>query len=106
MAQPIKRFEFTYEDIFNLCGFRSFDSGKNRIYKEKSSGFDPSNLKSLLLFLVRHADARLREEILDSMYENETSHKTQSKKPKPMTGTATKPARPSSRKQATRRESE
>lgn len=75
MAQPIKRFEFTYEDIFNLCGFKSFGSGMNRIYKEKSSGFEPSNLKSIVLFLARHGSKELQQEIVRSMLETTTNHK-------------------------------
>jgi hypothetical protein len=75
MAQPTKIFQFTYEDIFNLCRFKSFGSGMNRIYKEKSSGFEPSNLKSLVLFLARHGSKELKQEIMRSMLETETNHK-------------------------------
>lgn len=75
MAQPIKIFEFTYKDIFNLCRFKSFDSGMNRIYREKSGGFEPSNLKSLVLFLARHGSKDFQKEIMNSILDTETNHK-------------------------------
>jgi hypothetical protein len=75
MAQPTKIFQFTYEDIFNLCRFKSFGSGMNRIYKEKSCGFEPGNLKSLVLFLARHGSKELKEDIISSIMETQTNHK-------------------------------
>jgi hypothetical protein len=77
MAKPEAVFQFNYEDIFKLCKFgtKSFKSGMNRIYAEKSRGFDPHNLKSLLLFLARYGSDDLKQEILQSALETRTSHK-------------------------------
>jgi hypothetical protein len=81
MAKPEAVFQFGYEDIFKLCKFgsKSFKAGMNRIYAEKSRGFDPHNLKSLVLFLARHGSKDLKEEIIRSAFEIETNHKTESK---------------------------
>jgi hypothetical protein len=78
MAKPEAVFQFGYEDIFKLCRFgtKSFKSGMNRIYAEKSRGFDPHNLKSLVLFLARYGSEDLRSEILRSALEDRTQHKT------------------------------
>lgn len=82
MPKPETIFQYNYEDIFELCEFsgKSYKAGMNRIYAEKSRGFNPHSLKSVLLFIARHGSPELKSQILQSSFDGTVQHRVNRQK--------------------------
>lgn len=69
MPNTAKEWTYTYKDLCELTGksTNTVAQAASRGSSGKSTGFDPSDFKSVLLWVFRHSTDELRVDIMSSM---------------------------------------